>query len=249
MTPKDDEDNYTREEKETVIVVEDSDYLNNFIASNLRKHNYDVIQCFNKKDAIENLKNNLASCVVLDLNLGNDENGMSILRQIRLQNKMLPVLIVSSISDNNTKIEGFREGCDDYITKPFYIDELMMRIDRMISKFSLMGFEKKAVSSVYKSGIFELDMENCQLKKNGQPIRMRKKQLELMLYFIQNPNKILPLKSIYQNVWNEPIPDEKTLESNVYTNIRALRLLIEEDKKTPQHIVSVSKSGYIFVPN
>ncbi|MCR4953093.1 MAG: response regulator transcription factor [Treponema sp.] len=236
-------------DKECIMVVEDSDYLNNFIATNLRKQNFEVIQCFNAKEALTMLPKSYVSLVILDLNLGDGLNGMSVLHSIRLQDKILPVMIVSSVQDSNTKIKGFREGCDDYITKPFYIDELLLRINRMISKFSFMGYEKKRVSSVYTSGIFEINMEEGTLKKNGKTIPMRKKQLDLMLFFIQNPNKILPFNLIYQNVWNEPAPDEKTLEGNMYVNIRSLRLLIEEDKKNPKHIVSVSKSGYIFVPN
>lgn len=234
-------------EKECIMVVEDSDYLNNFIASNLRNNNFEVIQCFNKKEAIEKLASSFLSLVILDLNLG-DESGMSVLQTIRRQDNNLPVMIVSSISDSNTKIEGFRKGCDDYITKPFYIDELLMRINRMISKYTMMGFNSKPIASVYSCGIFEINVDERTLTKNGTPIQLRKKQFDLMLYFIQNPNKILSFKTIYQNVWNEPCPDEKTLESNMYVNIRALRMLIEDDRKNPRHILSASKSGYIFVP-
>ena len=236
-------------DKDCIMVVEDSSYLNNFIATNLRKQNFEVIQCYNAKEALTKLSKSFVSLVILDLNLGDGVNGMSVLHSIRLQDKILPVMIVSSVQDSNTKIEGFREGCDDYITKPFYIEELLLRINRMISKFSLMGCEKKNIASVYTSGIFEINLEEGTLKKNGKKIPMRKKQLDLMLYFIQNPNKILPFGNIYQNVWNESVPDEKTLENNMYVNIRSLRMLIEDDRKNPKHIVSVSKSGYIFVPN
>ncbi len=236
-------------DKDCIMVVEDSSYLNNFIATNLRKQNFEVIQCYDAKEALTKLSKSFVSLVILDLNLGDGVNGMSVLHSIRLQDKILPVMIVSSVQDSNTKIEGFREGCDDYITKPFYIEELLLRINRMISKFSLMGCGKKNIASVYTGGSFEINMEDGTLKKNGQKLSMRKKQLDLMLFFIQNPNKILPFNIIYQNVWNEPVPDEKTLESNMYVNIRSLRILIEDDRKNPKHIVSVSKSGYIFVPN
>ena len=111
-----------------------------------------------------------------------------------------------------------------------------------------MNFEKKTVSLMYKNGIFEIDLERGIVLKNGVEILMRKKQFDLMLYFIQNPNKILSFQAIYQNVWKESIPEEKILESNIYVNIRSLRALIEEDKNNPKHIVSVSKSGYIFIP-
>ena len=161
---------------------------------------------------------------------------------------MMPVIILSSIQDDRTKIRGFNEGCDDYVTKPFYIDELIARVKRLLEKFSYMEFEKTPLSTVYTSGIFQIDTEKGVVIKNGREISMRKKQFNLMMYFIQNPNKILSFKAIYQNVWKDSLPDEKTLESNIYVNIRSLRSLIEEDKNNPRHIVSVSKSGYIFIP-
>lgn len=235
-------------EKELILVVEDFDRLNNYIVKNLRKNGYEAVQCLTEKQAYKELQNNYFSLVILDLNLGENSSGMKILRYIRLQNKILPVIIISSSNDDKTKIEGFREGCDDFITKPFFIDELIYRVKRLLEKLSYMNFEKKTVSLMYKNGIFEIDLERGIVLKNGVEICMRKKQFDLMLYFIQNPNKILSFQAIYQNVWKESIPEEKILESNIYVNIRSLRALIEEDKNNPKHIVSVSKSGYIFIP-
>jgi len=238
---------YDEAERELALVVEDSEYLNDYISKNLRRQNIDVVQCLNEKQAYRALADNCFSIVILDLNLGENSSGMRILHSIRLQNRLLPVMIVSSIQDK--KIEGFREGCDDYITKPFYIDELIVRMNRMLERFAMMNMEKKPVSQVYSCGIFEIDVDKATVTKNGKAVPMRKKQFDLMLYFIQNPNRILSFQAIYQNVWNEPVPEEKLLESNIYVNIRSLRALIEDDKNEPRHIVSVSKSGYIFVPD
>ena len=236
------------EEKELILVVEDSEYLNDYISKNLQKNNFDVIQCFSEKEAYRELSKNYFSLVILDLNLEEKSSGMNILHSIRLHSRMMPVIILSSIQDDRTKIRGFNEGCDDYVTKPFYIDELIARVKRLLEKFSYMEFEKTPLSTVYTSGIFQIDTEKGVVIKNGREISMRKKQFNLMMYFIQNPNKILSFKAIYQNVWKDSLPDEKTLESNIYVNIRSLRSLIEEDKNNPRHIVSVSKSGYIFIP-
>lgn len=237
------------EERELILVVEDSEYLNDYISKNLQKNNFDVIQCFSEKEAFRELSKNFFSLVILDLNLEEKSSGMNILHSIRLHSRMIPVIILSSIQDDRTKIRGFNEGCDDYVTKPFYIDELIARVKRLLEKFSYMGFEKTPLSTIYTSGIFQIDIEKGVVIKNGREISMRKKQFNLMMYFIQNPNKILSFKAIYQNVWKDSIPDEKTLESNIYVNIRSLRSLIEEDKNNPRHIVSVSKSGYIFIPD
>ncbi len=236
------------QENELILIVEDSEDLNNFIAKNLRSQNYEVVQCFSADETYKQLSKNSFSLVILDLNLGNGDNGMEILHSIRIQSKMLPVIIVSSIQNEKIKIQGFREGCDDYIIKPFYIEELILRVKRMLEKFSFSGFDKKPLEEVYSCGIFRVDTTKQTVYKMEKPIPMRKKQFDMILYFIQNPNKILSFETIFQNVWNEPVPDEKTLESNIYVNIKSLRNLIEDDKKNPKHIVSVSKCGYIFAP-
>lgn len=236
------------DEKELILVVEDSKSLNEFIASNLRKHNYDVIQCFTIEEAYSCLSRYYFSLVLLDLNLGG-EDGMKILHSIRKQNSILPVMIVSSIQDDKTKVEGFREGCDDYITKPFFIDELLLRIKRMLDRLSHTSFEKKNIVSEYNSGLFTVNVETRTVTKNNIPLQMRKKQFDMMLYFIQHPNVVIPFQTLYESVWNEAAPETGTLESNLYVNIRALRLIVEDDVKNPKHIISVSKVGYIFVPN
>ena len=140
--------NENADEKELILVVEDSEYLNDYISKNLRKNNYEVIQCHSEKEAYKLLAKNFFSLVILDLNLGDESksSGMNILHSIRLQDKMLPVMIVSSIQDDKTKLKGFREGCDDFVTKPFFINELIARVDRMIERFSFMGIEKKVVT-------------------------------------------------------------------------------------------------------
>lgn len=235
-------------ENELILIVEDSEDLNNFMAKNLRNQNYEVIQCFNAEEAYRQFSKNPVSLVILDLNLGDGKNGLEILHSIRIQTKMLPVIIVSSIQNEKIKVKGFQEGCDDYIVKPFYIDELILRVKRLLEKFAFSGFEKKSIEEVYSCGIFKIDTSTQVVYKKEKEIPMRKKQFDLILYFIRNPNKILSFETIFQNVWNEPVPDEKTLESNIYVNIKTLRNLIEDDKKNPKHIVSVSKCGYIFVP-
>ena len=156
------------DEKEIIMVVEDSESLNNFIAKNLIEQGFEVIQCFNAKDAYRKLSKNFISLVILDLNLGDDIGGMRVLHSIRLQDKILPVMIVSSINTDKSKVEGFREGCDDYITKPFYIEELILRIKRMLEKSSLIGFNKNTVETLYTNGIFELDLDSLTVCKNGK---------------------------------------------------------------------------------
>ncbi len=240
------------EENERILIVEDSESLNDFMAKNLRSLSYEVEQSLSKNDALKKLSKNIFDLVILDLNLGDEdsnESGMKILHKIRQQDKFVPVIIVSSIQDGNTKIKGFKEGCDDYITKPFFIEELILRVKRILLRSSMIDFEKKPISENLSSGIFEIDLKNQKALKKGKELKLRKKEFELLKFFVKNSNQVLSFQQIYQNVWDDWISNEKTIEQNIYVNIRSLRKQIEDDIKNPKYIVSVSKSGYIFAPN
>jgi len=239
------------DEKDLILVIEDTANFNDYITQQLKKNGYDIVQCYGIEDASIALASNYFSLVLLDLNL-DGEDGMQILKKIRLQNKLLPVIIVSSIQDEKTKIEGFTEGCDDFITKPFYMGELLQRIKRMITRLSYMSYEKKTIKTIYTSGIFEINTESKTLTKNNVQIPLRKKQFDIMLYFIKNPNIVLSFNKIYSEIWDIPYPEEEDsskIESNLYVNIHSLRNLIEDDPKNPCHLVSFSKTGYMFKPN
>lgn len=111
-------------------------------------------------------------------------------------------------------------------------ENIFLRVKRMLEKYLLIGFSKNTIETRYKNGIFELDLDELAVFKNGKKIPMRKKQFDMMLYFIRNANKILPFESIYQNVWNEPIPD-------VFMNLRFLRSVSDK-------ILSKSESEETF---
>ncbi|MCR4939469.1 MAG: response regulator transcription factor [Treponemataceae bacterium] len=232
--------------EKNILVVEDSERLNDFISSQLTKNNYSVTQAFNGKQAFKNLKNSYFDLVILDIKLG-DIDGLQILKTIRSQDKTLPVMIISSISDDETKIEGFRIGCDDYLTKPFYANDMIMRVNRMIERSKIEGFQHTPVHQVISAGPFEADIASQALKKNGNVIPMRKKYFDIMVYFMKHPNIVIPFRTLYEQVWNKEAADQGTIESNLYVNIRNLRMLVEDDTTEPSFIQTVRHTGYIFV--
>lgn len=230
----------------TILIVEDNERLNNFIASQLAKNGYETVQTFNGSQAFEELKENCFDLVVLDIMLG-DTNGLDILKSIRSQDKTLPVMIISSIADDETKINGFRIGCDDYLTKPFYTNDMMMRIKRMLERRELEGMmHSTVVSQSVNCGPFEADTAALTIKKNGVIIPVRKKYFDMMLYFMRHPNIVIPFKTLFDHVWDKEVTDISSVESNLYVNIRNLRMLIEDDPANPKFIVSVRHVGYTF---
>lgn len=234
------------EEQSHILVVEDSERLNNYISSQLKKENFYIVQAICGQQAYDSLKQESFDLVILDLNLG-DINGLQILKTIRLQDKTLPVMIVSSLTDDETKIEGFRIGCDDYLTKPFYISELLMRIKRMLERREqLCCSSSQPIKEVILCGPFEIDSAALTVKKNNILIPMRKKYFDILLFLIQRKNSVIPYRVLYESVWGKIAPEESTLESNLYVNIHELRILIEEDPANPKYIISSRHVGYMF---
>jgi len=228
-----------------ILVVEDSRRLNDYVSEQLVKNKYAVTQAFCGQDAYNELKTNYFDLVILDLKLG-DVNGLSILKTIRLQNKTLPVMIVSSITEEETKIEGFRIGCDDYLTKPFQMTDMLIRVKRMIERSEQMDYQSAPVQDLVTAGPFEINVAMQTIKKNGSPIPMRKKFFDIMLFFVQHPNVAITFRKLYESVWNSEAPEDSVLESNLYVNINNLRKLIEDNPAEPRFIQSIRHVGYMF---
>ena len=232
--------------EQTILVVEDSERLNEFISTQLKKSGYAITQAFNGKQAFKLLNNGYFDLVILDIKLG-DIDGLQILKTIRAQDKTLPVMIVSSISDDETKIEGFRIGCDDYLTKPFYASDMIMRVNRMIERSKAERLQHAPVQQLMTAGPFEADIASQTIKKNGTSIPMRKKYFDIMVYFMKHPNVVIPFRTLYEQVWNKEAMEDTAVEANLYVNIRNLRMLVEDDAAEPSYIQSVRHTGYIFV--
>ena len=228
-----------------ILVVEDSKLLNDFIAAQLEKNTYSVTQALNGKEAYEALKATYYDLIILDLKLG-DADGLSILKTIRIQDKQIPVMIISSISDDQTKIEGFRIGCDDYLTKPFMTGEMLVRIQRMLQRSEQMHLSQVPIRETIESGSLKINVASQTVLKNGIEIPMRKKYFDILLYFVKHPNVAIPFRTLYEGAWNTTAGEETSMETNLYVNINNLRKLIEDDANNPTIIKSIRHVGYLY---
>ena len=227
----------------TILVVEDNGRLRRFVASNLEKEGFSVLEAESGKAAFSILKNNTPDLILLDLRLG-DYDGIEILKTIRRQDD-IPVIIVSSIDNQNIKLDGFDLGCDDYITKPFYIDELIARVNRLLKRVEGRYTPRVTISERITSGPFIIDVNTQTVEKNNTPIKMRKKLFDLFLFFVKNPDIIITFDQLFDRLWTE---ESNFSESSLYVHIRHLRSLIEENPSKPKYIRTVKNSGYVYSP-
>lgn len=232
-------------EKPCILIVEDNIQLRKFIAKNLLKSGYEVFEAESLKTAYNTLSKYLFDLVLLDLQL-DQSDGMEILSIIRRQNAQLPVIIVSSNAQLETKLQGFDRGCDDYITKPFYIDELLSRVKRKLKTNTSLKSTNTIIMKEINSGPFVLNLKDYTLKKNGKIIPLRKKLFELMLFFVQNPKTVLSKKNLFDYGWDS----FSSMNANsLYVHINDLRALIEDDKSKPVYIKNIRNVGYFYAPN
>lgn len=228
--------------EQTILVVEDDDRLRRFVRSNLEKAGYSVEEAPSGKAALALLKERFLDLVLLDIRLG-DMSGIEILKTIRRQDEALPVILVSSISDQEIKLNGLSIGCDDYVTKPFYIEELLLRVARVLARARLRPSGSLIATSPIVCGPFEIDVGSFSVKKRGSPVIMRKKLFDLFLFFVRHPDTVLSAGSLFGGAW---IDSEETNENSLYVNIRELRKLVEDDPAKPCFIRTIRNAGYLF---
>jgi len=229
-------------ENETILVVEDSDRLRRFIKSALTKEKYLVHEAPDVETAFRILKEECLDLVLLDLRLG-ERDGLDILTAIRRQDEELPVIIVSSIDDRQVKVGGFEIGCDDYITKPFYVDELLVRVRRLLKRRRPRPAGTVLPGERLESGPFMLDLQSMQVHRNGEPLVMRRKLFELFVLFVRNEGAVLTPEMLFDRAWDSR---EEMNENSLYVHIRHLRTLVEEDPARPRYITTIRNSGYRY---
>ena len=225
-----------------ILIIDDEEDILRLIKTVLKKEGIEnVITATTSKEGLEQFQNNNPDLVILDIMLPDGE-GYDVCKQIRNISKV-PILFLSAKTEEIDKILGFAIGGDDYITKPFSPKELAYRVKAHLRRTEYMKSEA-IVERKFKAGPFELSEEKAELKKNGQVIELKPKELGLMKVFLQNKNKVISKEQLYDLVWGE---DFFGMDNTVMVHIRRLREKIEENPSQPQFLMTVKGLGYKLV--
>ena len=230
---------------EIILVVDDDDDLREFTVSCLEREGFKVIEAINGKEAIEFSEKSHIDLVLLDLNLP-DMDGEDILPQIKLNNKLLPIIVLSGKQSVSSKVLTLGLGADDYVTKPFSEDELIARIKTNIKKYNLFSeISEQKHSDLINVGSLSLDQRNFIVIYNGKEEKLSPRLFSLLRFFMENPLIVFDKKEIYKKVWDDDMFDDNT----VTVFIRKLRRIVELDPSKPKNIVTVWGEGYKFIPS
>jgi two-component system KDP operon response regulator KdpE len=222
-----------------ILVVDDEPPIRKLLRMGLASQGYEVIEASNGKIALEMLAKKPA-LVILDLGLP-DIDGLELLRSIRQREVHLPVVVLSSRGDETGKVEALDLGADDYVTKPFGMEELFARMRTALRHQLQVQGERP----VFQDGDLSVDLVRRIVKLGDNEVKLSPKEYDLLRLLVQHAGKVLTHKFLLQELWDEPV-DPQYLR--VY--VRQLRQKIETDPERPQHVMTEIGVGYrLRAPN
>lgn len=224
-------------DKYKILIVDDESEIIDILKTVLIIEGFNNIYTANTgKESIEILKKVRPDIVLLDIMLP-DTSGYDVFKEMRLHSEV-PILFISAKTEEVDRLLGFALGADDYISKPFSAREVAFRIKARLKAFNnITPTENKII----KFNNIEIDEYKGIVYKNGELLDFTAKELKLLLYLVNNPNRILSKEMICNEVWGE---DFFGYDNTITVHIRKLRMKIEDDSSNPKHITTVIGLGY-----
>ena len=222
----------------TILVIEDDIPVRNLIVTTLKTHDYKYITAANGSEAVMMASSHNPDVVFLDLGLP-DIDGVDVIRQIRTWSNM-PIIVISARSDDSDKIEALDAGADDYLTKPFSVEELLARLRVTVRRLSLMN-GRDPDSAVYINGKLKIDYSAGCAWFDGEELKLTPIEYSLLCLLAKNTGKVLTHTYITQNIWGRSW-DNDTASLRVY--IVTLRKKLESAPGSPQYIQTHIGIGY-----
>jgi len=227
--------------KHKILLVEDEETLAIGLEYNLTEEGYEVDWVVDGKKALIKINESEYDLIVLDVMLPYVD-GFEVAEKVREKYPQLPILFLTARTGVKDKIKGLEIGADDYLTKPFHLKELLLRVKGMLKRQSWYKENRGDLQS-FKFGSNEINFENLICKTADKEIQLTSHEAELMRYFIDNKGIILSREELLKNVWKI----DSTIETRTVDNfIARLRKYFEPDPDKPIYIKSVRGAGYIF---
>jgi two-component system KDP operon response regulator KdpE len=225
------------EEKQRILVVDDEPQLTRVLRRSLTTQGYDVRIAGDGDFALQTFHDWPAALVITDLAMPN-MSGLELCRRLRKVSPV-PIIVLSVRGEEGAKVEALDAGADDYITKPFGMDELLARIRATLRRAPAIDSNSK----ILEVGDFRIDLEAHSATQKGKELRLTPKEFELMVHLLRHAGKVLTHRTLLGAVWGGDYT-EQTEYLRVF--IGQLRKKIEADPSNPRHILTEPWIGYRF---
>lgn len=228
--------------KHSILLVEDELHLHDALKLNLELEGYDVTSALDGPKALQHIQQGIFDLIILDIMLPGID-GYAILETVRLNNNDTPILILSAKNTSANRVQGLKLGADDYLTKPFNLEELLLRVSKLIQKSNANSFVQNNLDQYSFSGnTVHFKLLEATLY-NGEKINLTKKEAMLLKLLIENKNTIITRERILQTVWGYNVfPNTRTIDNFILN----FRKYFELDSKSPLHFISIRGVGYKF---
>ena len=225
----------------TILLVEDEQNLALGLKFNLEQEGYHVELAKDGKEAIEMFTKNPCDLIILDIMLP-FYNGFEVAQNVRAQDPQIPILMLTARTSADDRVKGLELGADDYLTKPFHLGELLLRVKGMLKRKD--WYQKSSIDTpVIKFGHNEIDFNNLWARNDKEEFRLTAHEAMVLKYLFERRGKIVSRQELLENVWQ--IKSE--IETRTVDNfIARLRKYFEKDPSRPEFIISIRGAGYMF---
>ncbi|MHB1920628.1 MAG: response regulator transcription factor [Chitinophagaceae bacterium] len=226
----------------SILLVEDEENLQEALKLNLELEGYEVTAVDNGSSALKAVKNEYFDLIILDIMLP-EMDGIAVCENIRIQNNDVPIMFLSAKNSSSDRVLGLKKGGDDYMTKPFNLEELLLRVEKLIAKSKKIKARDR-VPNVYSFGknTIDFDAQEC-IGLNGKKYDLSKKEAMLLKLLVENKGDVVTREKILQVVWGYQVyPNTRTIDNFILN----FRKYFEEDSRHSKHFHSVRGVGYKF---
>ena len=226
----------------SILLVEDEENLHEALKLNLEMEGYEVTSAYDGTEALLKIASAYFDLIIMDIMIP-EIDGITVTENVRVHNNDVPILMLSAKNSSADKIIGLKKGADDYLTKPFNLEELILRVDKLIKKSEQLNL-KQPLPDIYEFGKNKIDFKVLECyNKSGEKIMLTKKETMLLKLLIENKNDVVTREKILQSVWGYNVyPTTRTIDNFILN----FRKYFESDSRKPIYFHSVRGIGYKF---
>lgn len=230
------------EEKASILVVEDEEKIRAALMDFLEFHSFKATQAVDGLEAERAVSQEQFDLILLDLMLPKI-SGEQLCSKWRRDGLQTPIIMLTAKGQQTEKVTGLNLGADDYITKPFSLEELLARINAVLRRTD----PTRAVGQTFQFGDLDVDIAALKIKRREKEVEISRREAAIIQYFAANPNRVINREELYKEVWNETMTELGTRTMDMH--IAKLRGKIEKDSADPQIIKTVRGAGYKYETN
>lgn len=223
-----------------ILLVEDEKSLQKMVKMNLELEDYEVVTADNGKEALKLFNDQYFDLLLLDIMLP-DMDGLQVCQHVRLTNIEVPILFLTAKDSPQDRVEGLKRGGDDYLTKPFNLEELLLRVKNLLRRASA---DESSNLDSYKFGNNSVDFNTYEASNKEDTFTLTKKEVMLLKLLVDRKDDVVSRNAILQTVWGYDVyPSTRTIDNFILS----FRKYFEKDSKNPEFFKSIRGVGYKFV--